>query len=235
MSVVDGERRQQLVQLLLSWLDDVAESEAPPPGLVPELAGSAEPAPDLFTLLGQLTALTRETQLVGRATSRLHVELSQTLEQLAASAGGPEALTRKLAEARREGRAEVAVELLDVRDRLSRGLAEAERRLAALRGIRAWLGQRPVLEALIEGNRFARERLDDLLGRLDVREIACLGLPFDPTLMQAAEVVKESSAPPGTVIEVFRPGYTGNGRVIRFAEVKVAAGLSPALERDDHD
>jgi len=232
VSVVDDERRQQMVQLLLSWLDEAAEGEAAPPGLAPELTGSAEPAPDLFTLLGQLTALTRETQLLGRATNRLHAELGQTLERFAANAGGAEALARKLAEGRREGRVEVAVELLDVRDRLSRGLREAERRLAALRGIRAWFGQRAVLEALIEGNRFARERLDDLLGRLDVREIACLGQSFDPTLMRAAEVVETASAPPGTVVEVFRPGYTSDGRVIRFAEVKVAAGVSPALEKN---
>lgn len=232
---MNDERRRQLAHTLLSWLDELAESETAPPGLAPELTGSAEPEPDLFTLLGQLTALTRETQLVGRATSRLHAELSATLEKLAATTSGPEVVARKLAEARREARVELAVELLDVRDRLSRGLAEAERRLAALRGIRAWFGRRPVLAALIEGNRFARERLDDLLGRLDAREIACLGKPFDPTLMQAAEVVETSSAPPGTVIEILRPGYTSSGRVIRFAEVKVAAGVPPAQEKNGND
>ena len=58
-----------------------------------------------------------------------------------------------------------------MRDRFVRGLEEARRRLAGLRGLRARFGQRPVLEALVEGNRLALERLDDALRRLDVHEI----------------------------------------------------------------
>ena len=85
-----------------------------------------------------------------------------------------------------------------------------------------------MLAALVEGNLLARERLDDLLRRLDVREIPCLGKPFDPTLMQAAEVVHTTKASPGTVLEVFRPGYISNGRVLRFAEVRVVADARDA-------
>jgi molecular chaperone GrpE (heat shock protein) len=39
---------------------------------------------------------------------------------------------------------------------------------------------------------------------------------------------------PGIVLEVFRPGYTSNGRVLRFAEVKVVAG-TPATELSKQD
>jgi molecular chaperone GrpE (heat shock protein) len=46
--------------------------------------------------------------------------------------------------------------------------------------------------------------------------------------MRAVEVVETTAAPPGTVVEVFRPGYASNGRVLRFAEVKVVAGAPPA-------
>jgi molecular chaperone GrpE (heat shock protein) len=119
----------------------------------------------------------------------------------------------------------VIAELLEVRDRFTRGVAEAQRRLTALRRLWARFAQRPVLAALIDGNILACERLDDLLRRLNVQEIPCLGKPFDPTVMQAAEVVQTTAAPPGTVVEVFRPGYTTNGRVLRFAEVKVVAGV----------
>ena len=70
--------------------------------------------PDLFSMLSQLTALTRETQLQGRATSRLHAELSAALRQLTETATSPEATARKLAEARREAHLELITELLDV-------------------------------------------------------------------------------------------------------------------------
>lgn len=234
MSALDPERRRQLVEAVAAWLDDLTEAEPPPPGLASEVMGSSEPAPDLFSMLSQLTALTRETQLQGRATSRLHAELSATLTQLTETATSPEAIARKLAEARREARLELITELLDVRDRFTRGLTEAQRRLDSLQGIRAHFGQRPVLEALVEGNLLARERFDDLLRRLDVQEIPCVGRPFDPTVMQAVEVVQASDVTPGTVLDVFRPGYTSNGRVLRVAEVKVVGGMPATTGDQDH-
>ena len=79
---------------------------------------------------------------------------------------------------------------------------------------------------MIQGNLIARERLDELLRRLDVQEIPCLGKSFDPTLMHATEVAQTTTTPPGTVLEVFRAGYTAGGRVLRFADVKVAADTS---------
>ena len=224
MSALDLHRRRQLLEAVAVWLDQLGEAEPAPSGVAQEVMASPEPAPDLFSLLGQLTALTRETQLQGRTTNRLHTDLSAALDKLTENLTSPEVVARKLAEARREARLEVIAELLEVRDRFTRGLSEAQRRLAALRGIRARLGQRPVLEALVAGNTLAGERLDDLLRRCDVREIPCLGKPFDPTLMQAVEVVHTTTASPGTVLEVFRAGYTSNGRVLRFAEVKVVAG-----------
>ena len=224
MSALDLHRRRQLLEAVATWLDQLGEAESVPSGVAQEVMASPEPAPDLFSLLGQLTALTRETQLQGRTTNRLHTDLSAALDKLTENLTSPEVVARKLAEARREARLEVIAELLEVRDRFTRGLSEAQRRLAALRGIRARLGQRPVLEALVAGNTLAGERLDDLLRRCDVREIPCLGKPFDPTLMQAVEVVHTATASPGTVLEVFRAGYTSNGRVLRFAEVKVVAG-----------
>ena len=73
----------------------------------------------------QLAALTRETQLQGRATNRLHADLTAAMERLAQSVTPADAVARRLAEARREARLEVIGELLEVRDRLTRGLDEA--------------------------------------------------------------------------------------------------------------
>jgi molecular chaperone GrpE len=234
MSILDPERRRQMVEAVAAWLNDLAEAEPPPPGVAPEVMGSSEPTPDLFSMLSQLTALTRETQLQGRATSRLHAELSTALTQLTETMTSPEAIARKLGEARREARLELVTELLDVRDRFTRGLAEAQRRLESLQGIRAYFGQRPVLEALVQGNMLARERFDDLLRRLDVQEIPCVGRAFDPTVMQAVEVVQASDLLPGTVLDVFRPGYTSNGRVLRVAEVKVVGGMPATTGEQAH-
>src|SRR5438105_8952598 len=223
MSGLDPEQRRHVLEAVAVWLDDLPEAEPPLPGVAPEAVQSAAPVPDLFTVLGQLTALTRETQLQGRATNRLHAELSAKLDQLAENQISTDTMARKLGDIRREARLEVITELLEVRDRFSRGAEEAQRRLAGLRGFWARFAQREVLAALVEGNVLARERLDDLLRRLDVHEMPCLGQPFDPTLMRAVEVVHTTTAAPGTVVDVFRPGYISNDRVLRFAEVRVVA------------
>ena len=146
-------------------------------------------SPDLFSLLAQLAALTRETQLQGRATNRLHAELGGRARRLAESASSPDAVAKKLAEARREARLELV-------GRAARGARSFRARprggpaagSPGSAGSGRGFGQRPVLEALVEGNRLALERLDDALRRLDVHEIPALGKPFDPRVMRAVEV-----------------------------------------------
>lgn len=223
MSAIDPQRRQQLIEALEHWLDRTADAEPPPAGIPAEMETAAAPTPDLYSFLNQLTALTRETQLQGRATNRLHTELGGKLDTLSEQIVSLDTSMRRMSEVRREARLEVVGELLDVRDRFVRGVEEAQRRLAALPAWLARFTQRPVLEAVVQGNLLARERLDEMLRRLDVQEITCLGKPFDPTLMHATEVAQTTTAPPGTVLEVFRAGYTAGGRVLRFADVKVAA------------
>jgi molecular chaperone GrpE (heat shock protein) len=226
MSTMDPQRRHQLLETLAQWLDTVEEAEPRPSGLPPDLETASTPTPDLFSFLNQLTALTRETQLQGRATNRLHTELGGKLDALGEQVVNLDTSLRRMSEVRREARLEVVAELLDVRDRFVRGIEEAQRRLAALPAWLAKFTQRPVLEAVIQGNLLARERLDDVLRRMDVQEITCLGKPFDPTLMHATEVARSTAATPGTVLEVFRAGYTAGGQVLRFADVKVAADSS---------
>jgi molecular chaperone GrpE (heat shock protein) len=152
--------------------------------------------------------------------------VQKALEQLTTQSASSDTIARRLSEARREGDSKYLQEVLEARDRFTWAQA-AGGTVGESPRFRARFGQRPVLEALVEGNRLARERLDDMLRRLDVYEIPCMGQPFDPTRMQAAEVVTHAAAPagaaPGTVLEVFRAGYTNNGRVLRFAEVKIVA------------
>jgi hypothetical protein len=125
-SLRDPERRRALLATIETWLDEVGEPEPPPPGIAAEAMADTESGPDLYSVLAQLAALTRETQLQGRATNRLHAELGETLNRLLEQqVGSQDAVTRRLVDARREARGELVAELLEVRDRLARGLGEA--------------------------------------------------------------------------------------------------------------
>ena len=70
------------------------------------------------------------------------------LDHLAENHISADTMARTLGDMRREARLEVIAELLEVRDRFSRGVEEAQRRLAGLRGFWARFAQREVLTAL---------------------------------------------------------------------------------------
>ncbi len=222
VSSLSSEERQRFLDRVASWLDALGEEEPFPEGLAPEALVAMNPEPDLLALHGQMAALTQETRLLGRATSRLTAEMKEAIERedsRAESGTTAESIFR----ARREGRMEQAAELLDVRDRLARGLSEARSRLGAIpRWQHRLFGGSAVLEALVRGDELALERLDDLLARLSLREVPCLGRVFDPLKMKAVETAVCGNVPAGTVLDVYRSGWVSGEAVIRFAEVRVA-------------
>jgi len=131
--------------------------------------------------------------------------------------------------------------LVDARDRLARGLGLARAHAAELGKHRGWraffrLGRETsrhlfeVTQALEEGYDLALQRIQGTLDRFGVQAIDCLGEPFDPNLMIAADVEESPDVPDGTVMEVYRTGYAWNGETLRPAEVKVARSSRPAKE-----
>lgn len=222
----DAKRR--LLETATTWIDALEEPEPPPEGLSPDAFVTAPVEPDLLALHSQMAALTQETRLLGRATSRLTTESKEAMERLESRiAGGASA--EALSRARREARMEQAAELLDVRDRLVRGVAESRARLGAVPlWRRRLLGGAGLLEALARGNELALERLDDLLRRLSLQEVPAEGRAFDPTTMRAVETEVRDGVAPGTVLDVYRSGWVSGETVIRFAEVRVAAGGPPS-------
>jgi len=91
--------------------------------------------------------------------------------------------------------------------------------------------QTAAIDAWVTGLTFVRKRLLDLLAAADVRPIDALGQPFDPQQHVAIGVVPPSEeAPAGTVAEELRRGYRASERVLRHAEVLVAASEEQRVE-----
>jgi molecular chaperone GrpE len=219
---VDWEERERILQQVEQWLDALGEAEPAPLGVPDELL--TDNAPDLFSLLGGLAALTREVQLGSRATHRLHGDITAAVSQLAEVGRSREQQARDVADARRDARREVAHELVGLRERFARGLAEAEQALGSRR-LFARMAFGGTVRTLIEGSRLTLDRVDELLRRLDVREIPAAGKPFDPHLMRVVETTADRSVPPDTVSKVVRAGYLFGDQVLRHADVVVRPGL----------
>ncbi|KUJ42291.1 molecular chaperone GrpE [Streptomyces sp. NRRL F-5122] len=76
--------------------------------------------------------------------------------------------------------------------------------------------------AIVEGVRAVRDQAVSILERLGYERHAETGVPFDPSRHEVVGVVQDPDAPPGTVVEVLRPGYGEVERQLRPAAVTVA-------------
>jgi molecular chaperone GrpE len=78
-----------------------------------------------------------------------------------------------------------------------------------------------------EGLRGLRRELDAALASVDVERLDPHGLPFDPTLHEAAGVEPLDGVAPGAISRVLRPGFRRDERLLRPALVAVAPETPP--------
>ncbi len=207
--------RGEILRRFEQYLDTALAEEGPPPGIPAEILqgdAEAETSPmDWYTMWAAVTALTQEVRLQGRAFKQMGETLS--------------------ADAERRSRKESLNGLLEMRERLQRGL-EAVRGRPPLQPVlwdrifkERWRQVQHALEvvgALEEGYRLSLGYLDDLLFQFQVQPIDCQGRKFDPRRMNAVDVEETEDAEEGTVVSVYRMGYEWNGELFRPAQVRVA-------------
>ncbi|MFD0055938.1 nucleotide exchange factor GrpE [Streptomyces sp. NPDC127168] len=76
--------------------------------------------------------------------------------------------------------------------------------------------------AIVEGIRAVRDQAVNVLELLGYPRHAETGVAFDPARHEVVGVVQDPDAPPGTVVEVLRPGYGDGETQLRAAAVTVA-------------
>jgi molecular chaperone GrpE len=234
--------REEILRRFEEWLDGALATEEPPRGVEAEMLaamagdgeGRARPAPAAaYSLWEAMTALTQEVKLQGRSFKELNDTLGSQADRMVERERDLVRETERR-ETERRCRKEVLGVLIDLRDRLGRGLdsvraSQAEISTTAWRGWRARIFSRPgedaagaTLAALKKGYEMGLDRLDQTLEEFNAREIPCEGQAFDPRRMNAIDRQESSAVPEGTVIEVYRPGYEWNGELFRPAQVKVS-------------
>lgn len=75
---------------------------------------------------------------------------------------------------------------------------------------------------MTEGLRLVVTRLRRTLEQHQIQRIDTLGQPFDAKMMRAIDSVVTTEFPAGTVAEQLAPVYLWRGKLLRFAEVRVA-------------
>jgi molecular chaperone GrpE len=82
----------------------------------------------------------------------------------------------------------------------------------------------PALKALVDGVALTEREFLNVLERNGVKRIDPEGQPFNPHQHQAMIEIDQPDVPPGTVVQVYQPGYILEDRVLRPAMVVVAKG-----------
>jgi molecular chaperone GrpE len=127
---------------------------------------------------------------------------------------------RKRTERDKEDMAKYAItkfarEVLSVGDNLQRAIAAVPTGAAE---------EDPALLALVEGVSMTERDFLNVLDRHGIKRIDPSGEPFNPHQHQAMTEVENADVAPGTVVQVFQPGYILEDRVLRPAMVVVAKG-----------
>jgi len=210
---MDEATKAHLIERFSAYLDAVDES-------APEQAPAA---PDLFTLLAEVSALKNEVKIESRQVKTALDEFRSAFDTAQrANARLEEELDRQRegeAQRRRESERELLLDLLDLRDRLDAGYGQA-------RGFEpGWLARRTrsgqLLARMTEGLGMSMRRLDEALTRRGVERIECIDRAFDPQTMRAAETARRDELADGTVVGELRAGFRQDGQLLRAAEVVV--------------
>ncbi len=77
-----------------------------------------------------------------------------------------------------------------------------------------------LFDAVAQGYGVIHNRLRRTLAGERIAPIPCEGSRVDPALMTVLDVVDDPALPAGLVVAELRRGYTWNGQVLRFAEVR---------------
>ncbi len=80
------------------------------------------------------------------------------------------------------------------------------------------------MKALVEGVSMTERDFLNVLDRHGIKRIDPSGEPFNPHQHQAMTEIENPDVAPGTVVQVFQPGYILEDRVLRPAMVVVAKG-----------
>jgi molecular chaperone GrpE len=103
-----------------------------------------------------------------------------------------------------------------VADWRKREEVRAEQRRKGIELVKTLLG------SLTAGYAMSLQRVERALKQHGLETIPAAGRPFDPERMEAVEAVVDSGHPSGYVIDEVQRGYLWNGRMFRFAKVRVA-------------
>ncbi|MCC6310083.1 MAG: nucleotide exchange factor GrpE [Trueperaceae bacterium] len=158
--------------------------------------------------------LRTELRRVREKTAALEQELVEAKDRALRYRAEMETMRRRqqgeLQQARDQGKDETIMPVLAVYDDLERALAAA--------------ASTEDEGGIVAGVKLVKENLERQLAHLGIRRTGTVGEEFDPQVHEALSTVPSGPGrTPGTIFQVFEPGFLQGDRLIRVARVVVVA------------
>jgi molecular chaperone GrpE len=190
----------------------VAEKGATPePSAVPGAEPPAEPAQPIAEINAAVETLKGQVADLTDRLLRAHADLDNL---------------RKRAEREKEETAKYAItrfarDVVTVADNFERAVQAVPQGAT---------DQDPALKSLVDGVSMTEREFLNVLERFGVKRVTPKGEMFNPHQHQAMMEMQNLEVAPGTILDVFQPGYTIEDRVLRPAMVVVAKGGAKATK-----
>jgi len=171
-------------------------------------APQAVPPPDAGTLLAQLDVALGEAAKYKDQCLRSMADLDNFRRRAA----------RDKEDTRRAAAAALLEDLLPALDNLRLGLQSA-------------MQAHPEAKAVIDGIKLIADQLRSVLGQHGLKEIEPAGQAFDAKFHESVAQQPSHSVPEGHVLQVLRPGYLLNDRLLRAASVVLSSGPGQEIKK----
>lgn len=149
-------------------------------------------------------------------------DLNQKYKRLAAEYDNfRKRASREKEELRKYGIENVVIDLLEVLDNFERALESARNTNDT--------------NSIIEGIEMVYNQFYSTLNKYGLEKLVCEGEEFDPYKHEALSHVEKSENPEDTVVDVCKPGYALNSKVIRPAMVTVSKKSESETEDENED
>ena len=211
-----SDAQEALLGQFRTYLEEIATGEGP-----------EEPSAtvDLYTLLGELTALKNEVRIESRQVKGALDHFRSLVEPLQT---GNTALRGEITHLRdvqrqavRESVRPLLLELLELRDRMAAALV-----FKSAPPVPFWQRffmkeQQEIVQAWRVGQEMTLNRLDQLLASQEVVPMVVLGRPLDPRFARAVRLEHHPGVADGCVVAELRAGFLWQGLLLRPAEVVI--------------
>ncbi len=187
---------------------------------VPEPDQEEEPEIDQMTLFRELAALKNEVHIESR---QVKAALEEFRSAFSALDGANQELERRMHDKRENNRAQdtpLAMELIDIYDRIAAGLAHPMASPSLLERLFCRTTNRR-LQGYFEGQQMLQKRMLTLLEGHGVKPIQAVGAHFAPQQMKAVGFKQDATHSEGEVLKEERAGFMAGEQCLRPAEVIV--------------